>query len=95
MSNHTPGPWSAVRNHTSAAVTTVDGSTMYPTIALINTTTTAADANARLIAAAPNMKGLLLRAADQLQDYRAEVDGDYNDTIAMEIYALLKEIDNE
>lgn len=32
---------------------------------------------------------LLKQSADKLQDYRAEVDGDYNDSLAMEIYKYL------
>lgn len=29
---------------------------------------------------------LLRESADKLQDYRAEIDGDYNDRLALEIY---------
>lgn len=42
-----------------------------------------------------NLKDLLARAADVLQDYRAEVDGDYNDPLAMEIYEVLKTLPEE
>jgi hypothetical protein len=34
---------------------------------------------------------LLKRAADSLQDYRAQLDGDYNDSVAMEIYKVIGE----
>ena len=33
---------------------------------------------------------LLLRAADKLQDYCTEANGDLNDSLAMDIYAALK-----
>lgn len=33
---------------------------------------------------------LLKQSADKLQDYRAEIDGDYNDSLALEIYELLE-----
>ena len=59
---HTPGPGCAVRNHISAKITTVDGSKVFPTIALVDTATTAADRNARLIAAAPELLAALQRA---------------------------------
>lgn len=51
----TLGPWKATCNHISAVIKTVNGDTLYPTIALVDTTTTASNANARLIAAAPEM----------------------------------------
>jgi len=38
---------------------------------------------------------LLREASEKLQDYRAEVDGDYNDGLAMEINDFLDKIDNE
>lgn len=33
---------------------------------------------------------LLTRCADKLQDYRAEVDGDYNDSLALEVYEFIE-----
>lgn len=36
------------------------------------------------------LAGLLLRAADKLQDYCAEANGDANDPLAVEIYDTLK-----
>lgn len=36
------------------------------------------------------MLSLLKRAADSLQEYCAEVNGDMNDSLAMEIYELIE-----
>lgn len=65
MTNHTPGPWTATCNHISASITTSDGSVIYPTIALVDTATTSADANARLIAAAPDLLAALIGLAEE------------------------------
>jgi hypothetical protein len=55
MTKHTKGPWSHTVGHISSEIVTVDGSVLYPTIALVDQTTSAATANAALIAAAPEL----------------------------------------
>ena len=97
MNEHTPGPWHYDPEYPAIVAPTAH--TPYQDRAVIvvdlhgamNGQDTKADA--RLIAAAPTMLTLLKRAADAMQDYRAELDGDHNDSIAMEIYALSKQLE--
>lgn len=97
MSNHTPGPWKIIRSSdytgdpADTKILSIEGADETTVVPTDSGYYKLSEANARLIAAAPTMKALLLRAADQLQDYRAEIDGDYNDPVAMDIYGLLAE----
>ena len=65
---HTPGPWSARNNQVYAKVTCADGTVLLPTICLVNTNTTSADSNAKLIAAAPDLFEACLTALKALPD---------------------------
>ena len=47
-------------------------------------------ANGKAIAAVPQMLALLDRAANRLQD---SVDGDYNDSLAMEVWEFLSQFE--
>lgn len=83
---HTKGPWKATGNHVSAKIKTVDGSFVHPTIALINQTTTSAQANVNLIAAAPEM----LEALEAIVESKALANKKHVDIATKMIRAILK-----
>ena len=64
---HTPGPWRAQINHCNHAVISTDGFD----IALLRASDCDSEANARLIAAAPDLLNLLT-AADRLEELTGE-----------------------
>ena len=64
---HTPGPWRAQINHCTHAVISTDGFD----IALLRASDFDSEANARLIASAPELLDLLT-AADRLEELTGE-----------------------
>jgi hypothetical protein len=87
---HTPGPWRVVdHNHIKDSAGNWIASADVHGISYAKPTDAERAANARLIAAAPTMVDLLQRAADSLQDYCTEANGDLNDSLAAEIEKLL------
>lgn len=56
---HTQGPWENVGNMVVAKLQTVDGTFIYPTMAVLSNTTTSMKSNASLITAAPEMLAVL------------------------------------
>lgn len=72
MTQHTPGPWEAVKSNRNQFAWDVIGALgMVPTIArlgLVDPHEEAVKANARLIAAAPELLEALKLAADQLDE---------------------------
>jgi hypothetical protein len=103
---HTPGPWRYILNLSAdcCADCGPSDSAAYPYLIYAGAEFVAKiatdqyceeskdEANAQLIAAAPDMLALLRRASDSLQDYCAEINGDLNDSLAMEIDELLKKV---
>lgn len=97
QSKHTPGPW-----HTKPLTyNTESGFAVFRTEEKPNGIRTHridkqgefTEANAKLIAAAPEMLELLKRASGSLQAYCVEVNGDMNDSLATEIDLLITKVE--
>ncbi len=99
--NHTPTPWKLGKCEIVSTVdwmiepNAADDEEGVPTM-VVNLTGAmgGSDGDAEFIVTACNsydsMRTLLQRAADKLQDYISETDGERNDSLAMEIYEALQ-----
>lgn len=71
MSGHTPGPWCAVDVDHAVAICTVDGHTVADVFAMADAECgVTTDANARLVAAAPDLLEALQEAHEALDGVR-------------------------
>jgi hypothetical protein len=84
MSTHTLGPWSDTLGTIKSEVRTADGTRLYPLIAIVAQCTTSAEANAALIARAPDLLAenealraqvkALMKAAERIANHETRAD---------------------
>lgn len=79
---HTPGPWDHVAGHVHAEIQTVNGERLYPTVAIVDHSTSRWEDNAHLIAAAPELlealRGLYGAAAAMMADDISDITFELN-----------------
>lgn len=99
MDQHTPTPWTATQAGLKIQIANLKEWARYGVITLLDIAhapdKTIREADAAFIVTACNSfderEALLRRAAEKLQDYIGETDGERNDPLAMEIFKALGE----